>query len=335
MKKKVTSADVAKRAGVSRTTVSYVLNKVPDVQLKEETKKKVMEAAKALGYFPNNTAQALKTNRSMSIGIVSKRKMNEYRFVSVASAIQETLRENGYNVVFCSDEQSDDYYEYYRLYKMNKIDGLIFISHQEQIVFEEMYEQIKQINVENIPAVFVDYHFDNTNLNAVDIDYRESSYAMTTSLIAKGHKRIALVIPNRLSTQEKQRISGVEKAILEDSAVNLDIIEGFVGSDLNQLCEKLLLSKKYSAVIASWVHVGLTLLYEANKAQMEIPKEIAIVALANNGFETMSYPKLSTVDLPLEKVGKIAAKQLLESLQGEYQGHIEKIDGLVFHRESS
>ena len=154
LKKKISSVDVAKEAGVSRATVSYVLNNVYDVKLKDETREKVLNAARKLGYFPNFTAQALKTNKCMSIGIVSRRKVDEFRFVNILGGIQPVLSRHGYSIVLCSSERDEEGFpEYYKLYKSKKIDGVIFISYQEQVKLENIDEHVKLVTEENIPLI--------------------------------------------------------------------------------------------------------------------------------------------------------------------------------------
>lgn len=336
MNKKVTSTDVARAAGVSRATVSYVLNHVEGVPFKETTKEKVLESAKRLGYFPNNTAQALKTNKSMSVGLVTRRKIDEHRFVQIAGAIQPMLAKAGYNVLFCSDEKGKDgFYEYYRLYKTKKVDGLIFIAHQELMRFEALEERIELIQKDQIPSVFVDYHLEQPQLNSVDIDYFNGAYKITQKLIKKGHSTIAFLYPGVTSEQESQRIKGVQKAVDEAEQVKLVVVELNTSEfDFQKTVHKLVMDDGVSAIIAAWVHIGFKVLYEANVLGIKIPDQLAVAALASNGFETLCYPKLSTTDLPLHEVGEIAAQMLLDAMERKSVRNI-KIDCNVVERESS
>ncbi len=324
MKKKVTSSDVAREAGVSRTTVSYVLNKVNHVSISDETRKRVLKAAKKLGYFPNNTAQALKTKRSMSIGIVSKRKIDEIRFIRIVGALQPLLVEAGYNMIFCSDEKDEnDYPEYYRLYKTNKVDALIFIAHQEKVKYDKVDEKIKLVTSEDIPSVFIDYHLDSKEINSVDIDYYTGAYEMTKLLINMGHKSIGYLYPNLDSEQEVERYKGIQDAVNGHDGVILKEYEGiysYFQADEEYMYAKLetiLLESDETVLIAAWAHIGLHMIRIANKLNIEVPKDLSIVALADNGGENYCFPQLTTTDLPMKAIGIKAAENLLKTLENK------------------
>lgn len=342
MKNKVTSTDVAREAGVSRTTVSYVLNKVNNVSITDETRKRVLGAAKKLGYFPNNTAQALKTNRSMSIGIVSKRKIDEIRFIQIIGALQPLLVEAGYNMLFCSDERDENNYpEYYRLYKTNKVDALIFVAHQEKVKYDKVDEKVSLVLSENIPAVFIDYHLDTNEINSVDIDYYTGAYDMTKLLISQGHLSIGYMYPNFNSEQELERYKGIQDAVNEASGVVLteyDNIYSYVPSDNEIMFErlaKILSESSETAFIAAWAHIGLHMIRLANKLDIKVPEDISIVALANNGSEDYCHPQITTTDLPMKAIGQKAAEYLLDTLANkkEPQNAMEKC--IVMEREST
>ena len=90
-KKSVSSRDVAKEAGVSQATVSYVLNNVQNVKIKPETRKAVMEAAKRLNYHPNYIAKGMKLNKSMSIGVVTEKNVTNFYFMKALEGIKDAI----------------------------------------------------------------------------------------------------------------------------------------------------------------------------------------------------------------------------------------------------
>lgn len=335
-RKRVSSVDVAKEAGVSRTTVSYVLNNVEGVKLKEETRRKVWEAAKKLGYFPNHTAQALKTNKSMSIGIVSRRRIDEHRFVPIIGGIHPILARKGYNILFCSDEKDEEGIpNYYRLYKSKKIDGIIFISYQEEIKYEDVEHRVKLAYDEQIPCVFVDYHIKDPLVNCVDINYFQGAYAMTEHLIKKGHRSIALLIPDRDTQQEKQRLNGVKKAVEMSEGIELKIYQTANINDYQSIIDNILEERKVTAIIAAWIHLAFDVLYAANSKGIKMPDDIAVAALANNGFENISYPRLTTCDLSLHELGKAAGELLLRALDKPTEYRNLMIGCKVVERETT
>lgn len=317
MKRRVTSTDVAKEAGVSRATVSYILNNVKGISIKEETRKKVLEAANKLGYHPDSMAQALKTNRSMSIGVVSKRKISEQRFVQVLSGIKDELIKNKYSITLCSEEMDDrGIPEYYSFYKSKKIDGIIFLSYQEEIDQQELNKTINDVKKEQIPTVFADYHIYDPSVNCIDINYFHGAYIAAQHLIERAYEKIILLIPDIDSEQEKQRLKGVKKATGEAGNVTLEIVKVGVSGQIDheKILEVLAKSNKHTALIGAWHQIAFKTLYEANKNRINIPDDVAIISLAGAGFATYSYPKLTTCDLPLYELGKKSAMTLLETL---------------------
>ncbi|WP_170311474.1 LacI family DNA-binding transcriptional regulator [Vallitalea okinawensis] len=317
MKKRVTSTDVAKEAGVSRATVSYILNDVKGISIKEETKKKVLKAANKLGYHPDSMAQALKTNKSMAIGVVSKRKISEQRFIHVLSGIKDELSKHKYSITLCSEEvDARGMPEYYSFYKSKKIDGIIFLSYQEGIDREELKIVTQMIQKEQIPTVFADYHMYDPSINCIDINYYHGAYIATQHVIEKGYNNLILLLPHVVSEQEKQRLKGVKKAVDDAKNTLLEIVR--IHADVCTECEKIFDSIKQSnqrtAIIGAWHKFAFETLYETNKNKILVPEDVAVISLAGSSFASYSYPRLTTCDLPLYELGKKSAMTLLETL---------------------
>jgi DNA-binding LacI/PurR family transcriptional regulator len=317
MKKRITSTDVAKEAGVSRATVSYILNNTPGVRISDDTKEKVMEVARRLGYHLDFNARALKTNRSMSIAVVSRRDVTETRFTKVLGGIKEVLSKEKYSILICSDENDENGYpEYYSLYHGKKIDGIIFISYQEQLEDDRAAKLSEIMLKEGIPCVFADYHLDNPMLNCIDINYFHGAYMTTKYLIEKGYKSIAFLLPDTNTVQERHRLAGVKKAIEETKDTELLIYNAGRSSEENDksIMEALKEKDKYSALIAAWGRVGAKILYYTNKMDISVPEEIAVIALASEEASEYTYPKLSLCELPLYEMGVRSAQSLLENI---------------------
>lgn len=316
--KRVTSSDVAREAGVSRATVSYILNNVQNVSIREETRKKVHETAKKLGYHPDSIARALKTNKSMSIGIVSKRSVSEIRYVKVLDGIKEVMSKYKYSIIICSDNIDDSGYpDYYSYYKSRKIDGVLFLSYHELMEQENIDERVNMALTDKIPIVFADYHLNNPMVNCIDINYYHGAYIATKHLIELGHKNIIYLRPDYNTEQENQRIKGVKKAIGE--ATDVKLIQHIIpkGNHISndEMKKVLSMKNKYTAIIAAWNSIAYTVIYEAQKACIRIPEELSIIALAGSNFDLFTYPRLSTCNLPLYELGKKSAEILMNLLE--------------------
>ncbi|WP_113671655.1 LacI family DNA-binding transcriptional regulator [Vallitalea guaymasensis] len=314
--KRVTSMDVAKEAGVSRATVSYILNDVQGVSIKESTKKKVIQAAKKLGYYPDSMAVALKTNKAMSIGIVSKRNISEQRYIKFLDGVKSAIGDN-YSIILCSDHVDNfGYPEYYSYYKRKKIDGILFLSFQEHLAEEKIDDYLHMSVEENIPIVFADYHLNNQMVNCVDINYYHGAYMAASYLIKNGHEEIIYLTPDFDTEQEQQRRKGVEDAVNEHKGIKL--IKTHISTDNDKEIEAVIeiLSKKdeYSAIITSWSKMAYTVLYQAQQLNINIPDEISVIALAGSNFDVYTYPRLTTCNLPLFELGQKSAERLMNML---------------------
>src|SRR5690554_7227430 len=92
-KKRVSSKDVAKEAGVSQATVSYVLNNNKNIKIKPETRQAVLDAVKKLNYHPSLLARAMKLNKSMTVGVITDRNVTNYNFMRMLEGIKDQLQE--------------------------------------------------------------------------------------------------------------------------------------------------------------------------------------------------------------------------------------------------
>lgn len=318
LKKRVSSIDVAKEAGVSRATVSYVVNNTKNVSISSQTRKKVLDAVKKLGYHPDAIARALRTNKSMTIGVVSKRNIAEERFSRVLEGVNAILKSNGYSILLCSDEITDKGFpEYYCFYREKKIDGVIVLSYMEMINKKEIEKAASIVEMENIPAVFIDFHINNPMVNCVDINYYHGGYIAAEYLIKKGHKKIIYIEPGIYTVQEAERKRGVIKAF-EDNGYGSRMINicnmKFPEVDM-KLHEIIKNRGDYTALIASWIHYGLRTMYIVHKLDIKVPKEFAVVSLAGSKYADLCYPQLATSNLPLYEAGRKSAMILLENIK--------------------
>ena len=313
MNKQVSSKDVAKEANVSRATVSYVLNNVDRVKIKPETRQKVLQAAKKLGYHPNAIARAMKTGQSMSIGVLSNWHIAHQRFTEVLKGVKDVLGRHAYSITLCSYKSNEqEHPEYYQYYLEKKIDGVILISARETI----NEDAVAVIRKKKMPVVLADFHYNNPTVPCIDIDYYHGGYTAAKYLIEKGHRHFIYLGPKSLALQERQRISGVKKAF-EDAGLNPEelvqiSIEEPNKQDDEDIIDVLKNKGNKSAMIISNYIIAFNTLYLANKMGIKVPEELAVISLGGSDFAKYSYPRLSTSDLPLYEMGCRSAQALLD-----------------------
>ncbi len=320
MGKKVSSLDVAKEAGVSRATVSYILNDVENVKIRPETRARVLEAVQKLGYHPNSTARALKTNKSMTIGVVSKRDVDEERFSKVLKGIKKVLDHHNYSILLCSDEEDiNGKSQYYNYYKQQRIDGVLLLSYIESMDILKIRREAALIKQDRVPAIFIDYHMNDPVINCVDLDYYHGGYIAMRHLIEKNHKKVFYLDPGTDTIQEKERIRGVYEALLDAdldmSCLKVAVIKADgngMGLDIDALLKS---TKEYTALLAGWVNYGLKTLQTCSSIGIKVPEELAVMALADSRYTDLCYPRLSVSELPLYEAGRKSAERLMDLLK--------------------
>ena len=209
--------DVAKEAGVSIATVSRVLNDIDVVN--EETKKKVLEAIKKLGYRPNIVARSLKTQRTRTIGILIPDISNQF-YPEIVRGAEDVANIYGYNVMLCnSDFDTDKEKEYLRVLKEKMVDGVLYMSSSLE---NDILDLINELDVK---TVLVETDDKNADLPSVTIDNVKATYEVTKYLIDKDIRDIAFIGVSREDNNAwKKRFTGYKNALQES---NIEFREEF------------------------------------------------------------------------------------------------------------
>ncbi|HXQ39289.1 MAG TPA: LacI family DNA-binding transcriptional regulator, partial [Anaerolineales bacterium] len=186
-----TQVDVARLAGVSRATVSYVLNGQTEgrVPISEETRQRVLEAIEELGYEPDARAQALRSGNTNTIALIIPDLRNPH-FCEYATGIEEAARASGYHMLLSSTALNDEYaVDIFKDLARRRIDGLILAS-SFILESDEAQATLAQVRKRGLPIVELS---DNYGVDAVAADYREATREVMSYLLSLGHRRIGLI----------------------------------------------------------------------------------------------------------------------------------------------
>ncbi len=215
-----TLKDVAMLAGVTASTVSYVLNDNKKQSISEETRGRVMDAAAKLNYVPNNAARILKNNRSGNIGVVLGKTLALERFARTVQGIRSRLFQDGYNVLLCSPYRGNGVYaDYLESYLKNFLDGLVFIGRDNVGPTAEEIDILKKFR---IPLVIFDC-FSDEGLSAIDFDYQGGSYSLVKELLEERFDKVTYIRPEAENAQEQLREAGVRAAIMEYEGISFEV----------------------------------------------------------------------------------------------------------------
>ena len=329
-----TQKEVAKLAGVSQATVSLVLNVSSNSGLPEETAAKVNHAVSLLGYTANRLAQALRTKRTRTIACLIPDITNPF-YPALVRGVRMTAEENSYDVITVNtDGLRARELHFLRLAQQGRVDGFI------GSFFGLTAEDFKRFGTHNIPIVRLENSINmNIDLPVDDVfaDNFSAIKDITEFLIKKGHSKIAII--SGVGGPQQTRVSGYKAAIsAAELTPMIKIVDGFneAGgmSAVNALFEKAI---KPTAIVATNDLMAIGALRSLKNLGLLVPQDIAVVGFDNIPAAAQVHPPLTTIDRFQQNLGGIAARLLLERLDGKNNGPSRAIEGKyqIIERESA
>jgi LacI family transcriptional regulator len=317
-KKRSTSFDVARLAGVSRTTVSFVLNNVMDVSISEVTRQRVLDAAHQLHYHPNVAGKKLVSGKSDTVGLVlcqSPEQIFADAFLpQVMLGVEQAAMEQGFHVLLKPIDPNDAG-GYTSLIRENHVDGILLSGpRQDDKALIELYE-------EGVPVMLMG-QMPHTMMPFVDVNATAGAEAATRHLISLGHRRIGMITNAPLNyTSAQQRRTGYCQA-LEAAGLAVDqalIQEGSYTpiSGFTAMKSLLDVSPRITAVFVASDVVAMGAMLAIKRAGLRIPEDIAIVGFDDIPLAEFFDPPLTTVHLPAYGLGWAAGERLIRLIQGE------------------
>ena len=316
---RVTSHDVAKAAGVSRTTVSLVLNGVQGIKIRPETRQRVIQVADQMGYVPNAAARALVSQRAQIIGLFLTRSSHH---ISSDAFITQTL-EGLLDVVHQYDmrlmidiiEPEHQREIYLEMARAKRIDGILLSGPRLDD------EALQLLEKEGFPTVLIG-QLPGSDFCFVDVDNCASAEIAVAHLIQLGHTHIACITnANPSYTAAVDRLRGYQNALasaglpFEPALVRYG--DFTVDSGYQQMKDLLDRGADFTAVFVA----SDTLVLGAKAALLEhnlrIPQDVALVGFDDLPFAKYMNPPLTTVHLPAVELARQACNLLICQLQGE------------------
>jgi LacI family transcriptional regulator len=311
-----TSVDVARRAGVSRTTVSYVLNANWNGHVSDETRKKVLQAAEELGYSTHNSARALRKGQSDEICIIVDLPLSLHRtelFVSV----QQHAFLHGYSpvVYFSYDFSPEQVYSHLLKIFARRPIG-IFATASSMTV--EHITLAKRMGVDNIVLYSVEpLEYGGTIL----LPTLPLGYLAAQHLLERGHRHLALVQPaDPLHDYGfQQRLEGMRSAIAGIPGVTLDILPlQFTLPDAHSLVDTHLTGANHpTGIYAFNDEYALLLLGALADRGIQVPREVAVVGTDDISFSTFMRPTLTTIRFDIISLAQRAVGMLVNWHKGQ------------------
>lgn len=332
-----TSRDVAAAAGVSRTTVSYVINQRTSgaIRISDETRRRVWDAARALDYQPLRAAQSLRLQRSKAIAVLVPQ-VEDSIWGPWALAMQREVERAGYQcLVFGLPPGSRRTVAAVDSLLRSGVDGLI--AHSDQ-VFDQHLERLAQAG---IAAVLHGAESAHGLTDSVGVDEDTAAAEVLAHLVAKGHQRIAAISGPSSRKSWRARKEGYLAAL---KAHHLPRNEAYVfesevtwGYGAWALRHLLALPEPPTAVLAADDLLALDALLYAVDAGLAVPDELAIVGYGDIPSARLVRPRLSTVRWETRDVAVAAVSMLTERIESDQPlpARHRTVDYALIARESS
>ena len=311
-----TSADVAAAAGVSRTTVSLVLNDAPGAAISDGTRARVHEVAERLGYHPHHSARGLAGGKSHTLGLVLRQTPEQ---VASDAFLPQTLRgvvaaarQSRYRVLVEPIAPGHD--RYIDLARSGRTDGLVVSGPR---VDDD--GDLQQVSADGFPIV-IQGSLPGSSTPSVDIDNVASARLAVEHLISLGHRRIACITNAPLAyTAASDRLAGFRAVLSEARLPYSDdlVVEGvFDAPSGRQAMEILLAGDRPTAVFVASDIVALGAIAAINDAGLSVPGDISVIGFDDVPLAAYFDPPLTTIRLPAFELGLATGRALLDRIAG-------------------
>ncbi len=320
-KKAVTQDDVAKLAGVSRSVVSYVINR-GDRPVAPETKKKILDAIEELGYRPNTAAQKLTKSRYDAIAdkefgiILSDVFMLRRPYYSdILAGIHNTAHKNHHHIRFIRFfNELKDPLLFDELIHKEKISGLILLALDQSMKTKEDYNLTSQIQKRIKNIVCVEWTLEG--LPSVHFSRHEAAYKACKHLLSLGKKNISYIGP------EDERYAGFQQALIEEGYTH-HIQNAYFGTNLKDgfsRCQVIINNNKLpQAILGGTDEVSIGILRCLHENNIKVPQELSLISIDNIEMSEFTNPPLTTVNVETWEMGSSAVTTLINRAKNPNQ----------------
>jgi LacI family transcriptional regulator len=307
----LTLEDIAKQAGVSRSTVSRVVNGQPYVR--PEVRERVLKLIQSTGFHPNLAARTLASQHSWMIGLVLPRSVSSFfsdpYFPRLTQGIAQACNQYNYTLgLFLVSTPEDEEKIYPRVSRRGFLDGVLVQSGQ---IGDHLIDSLVNSDV---PLVVAGRPFNTNDVSYIDVDNVQASYQAVSHLVSLGYQRIGTIIGLPNSTVSLDRKEGYLKALIEHGlAVDKSlIVEGDFTEAGGYSAMKNLFSAEPDAVFAASDLLALGAMRAVREIGLCVPDDIAFVGFDDLPIATLPDPPLTTVRQPIFEFGVKAVEMLID-----------------------
>ncbi|MGL4265613.1 MAG: ribose utilization transcriptional repressor RbsR [Weissella cibaria] len=325
--KKASIKDVANLAGVSPTTVSQVLNKRND-HFPQETIDKVLAAQKELGYVPNQSAKSLRGNANPLIGVLVPSLRNPF-----FSDLMQSMQEHAHGVAdLAFFSATDDEIDQAILTLIGRgVNGLVIARMLPHVQDVNTY-----LNKQKLPYVVLDQTNDDSDADSVKTNEYQGGVTVAEHLLQLGHRDVALILPDYLTENLRERIQGFEDTVNQTANTSITRFETSMSKHGGLAIASRVKRANVTAAFALNDELAIGLLRGLKNAGVDVPKTFSVVGYDNTDYSEFMVPSVTTVTQPVWRMGQIALEMVLARINDpSIAKQTEILDTHLIIREST
>ncbi|CAM4087797.1 LacI family transcriptional regulator [Bacillus manliponensis] len=304
-----TIEDVAKLAGLSRTTVSRVINNHPYVS--DEKKKRVQLAMKHLGFVPNSAARRLRKQKAETIAVLVPRITNPF-FSKFIESLEIIASDHKYKLIICQTRYlPEKEMEYLQLLATKQVDGIILCS------LENPWENVEPY-LQHGPIVLCNEYIEEANIPTVKFDHAQGAYIAAKHVLDQGYRQLVFCRGRESNLVSQQRKMGFLRAVTEKSreVESIDFVESvFSVEDGRKIFHDLLKDKKNpTAILAGGDEVAAGLIAEAKRHDWDIPNDLAVVGFDNQILSEITAPGITIIEQPIDEMARKVVELMMDKI---------------------
>ncbi|MEE9361683.1 MAG: LacI family DNA-binding transcriptional regulator [Cellulophaga sp.] len=314
--KKIYLKDIAQNLGLSKTTVSFVLNGKGDQnKINVNTQNKILEYAAKYNYKPNELARGLSRGKTETIGLIIPN-ISDTFYAKIAGRIEKKAKEFGYTVVFSSsNEHSADEGKLIQSMLNRQVEGLIIASTQQN------QKDIEQLIRMNFPFILIDRHYPEIETNYVVVDNFGSMKNATEHLLNLGRRKIGFISLESNLEALKQRLLGYTKALVENN-IKTSYIKELSSNEYKEqmkdaIEELIKYPNKVDAILFSTHYLTALGVRELKNFNIAMPNEVAIISFDELSAFDLVDPPITSLIQPVDKMGDVAVEILLKDIENK------------------
>lgn len=315
--KRVSIKDIAKKAGVVPSTVSFVLNgKAKEMRISDSLSKKIKAVADEEGYSPNGIAVSLRTGRSKIIGLIVEDISNAF-FATLAKIIEDEANALGYKVVYCSTENdSKKGRDLIKMLFKSQVDGFLITPSAG------IEKDIENFVSHKVPLVFMDRYLPNLSLSHVIVDNAKGVKDGVEYLLHKGYKKIAFVTVDLQQVQMQERENGFRSIFndtdfLLDESLILKLPFNFEKDEAIETIKTFITNSKIDAVFFATNYLGILGIECIAQLGLKMPGQLAMMCFDDHDIFRLYPPGITSIQQPVKEIGITSVHLLIDQIHNK------------------